>query len=558
MAGLGADLVDVTRGRWTSRDALNSLSLQVGLLVVAVLVMAVRHHANDGLWFQGDSPRHAMNGLFWWDLLGAMPVNPLDFTLRYYARYPAISPATYPPLFAIIEGAAFALFGTSPYVARGLVLLFGVAAAGYTMAWARRWIAPAAGWTGVFLALTPAIVVWSNSVMLNIPALALALATLYHCRRWIESTSLRQLQLTAVFALATLGTYYQATGVLVICAVWVLVRRREIHAPRQLGWLAILAVCGILPVVATCLIAPVQIVRHLPSVETLRAGGTWSFYWLALPQIISWAWLTVAVSSLASGIWSTRWRREVAYLVGWIVALLVPLSLVTATDSRYILLAIPAVILLAAVGLQALAERFPSPDGRRPCTVLLASLTVAGVSAWRTTIPRVDGFREVAEFLKVQGPRDAVFYDGSFSGVFVYHVRANDPDFERRVMLGSKLLYSIAPRSTFKPVNENYVSSVEDVIDVLRRRSGCRWVAIQHSRKDSAGTSMLARRLLLEAVARPEFSLVRSFTVTANGVRRIDLYRLEGPLLPVTGVDLQFPNFLADRFTNVVPITRHQ
>ena len=163
---------------------LRSRAAQAGGALLSVALIAALHAANDGLWFQGDSPRHAANGLFWWDLVRALPSDPVGYTLSYYARYPVIAPVTYPPLFYAIEGLVFGMTGASPFAAKALVLLFAAAAALYTAAWARRWIDPAAGWAGVMLPCLPGMVVWSNAVMLNVPATALGLACLYHFRRW--------------------------------------------------------------------------------------------------------------------------------------------------------------------------------------------------------------------------------------------------------------------------------------------------------------------------------------------------------------------------------------
>ena len=49
----------------------------VGVLF-ALLIVAALNRQSDGLWFQGDAPRHAANGLFWWDLLTALPRDPIE------------------------------------------------------------------------------------------------------------------------------------------------------------------------------------------------------------------------------------------------------------------------------------------------------------------------------------------------------------------------------------------------------------------------------------------------------------------------------------------------
>jgi hypothetical protein len=538
------------------RDAIGmcvrSRACQVAVVALAFLTIAALHRQNDGLWFQGDSPRHAMNGLFWWDLLTTLPRDPVEFAVRYYARYPAINPATYPPLFYFVEGLTFAAFGPSPQVAKFVVLLFGVMAGVYTMAWARRWIGPVAGWAGPFLAFMPGIVLWTNSVMLNIPAAALGLAVLYHFRRWSETARVTQLVLTLLFAAAVVLTYYQGGIVLCICAGWAALRWREFRLNRRALWIAAGALCAIAPVAIAITLAPVQTARHLPTLALLTRSNTWTFYWTTLPDVTGRPALVAGVAGLIAGSFTARWRTDAAYLAIWITALIVGLSLLPAKDPRYVLLAAPAFVLAAAIGL---AVAVPHLAARRPewqAAALAAGLAAGFWSAARVQVPQVSGFREIATYLQEQAPRDAVLYDGQYDGLFGFYVRASDPHFERRVALGSKLLYQDGPASTFTPVQKSNVASTQDVVNLLRTRSGCRWVAIEVTRNPGS----IGRRLLREAVARPEFELVRSFPITGAGERRVDLYRSVIAVDPVAAVDLGFPSFTNREFLHIVPITR--
>jgi len=538
------------------RDAIGmcvrSRACQVAVVALAFLTIAALHRQNDGLWFQGDSPRHAMNGLFWWDLLTTLPRDPVEFAVRYYARYPAINPATYPPLFYFVEGLTFAAFGPSPQVAKFVVLLFGVMAGVYTMAWARRWIGPVAGWAGPFLAFMPGIVLWTNSVMLNIPAAALGLAVLYHFRRWSETARVTQLVLTLLFAAAVVLTYYQGGIVLCICAGWAALRWREFRLNRRALWIAAGALCTIAPVAIAIALAPVQTARHLPTLALLTRSSTWTFYWTTLPDVTGRPALVAGVAGLIAGSFTARWRTDAAYLAIWITALIVGLSLLPAKDPRYVLLSAPAFVLAAAIGL---AVAVPHLGARRPewqAAALAAGLAAGFWSAARVQVPQVSGFREIATYLQEQAPRDAVLYDGPYDGLFGFYVRASDPHFERRVALGSKLLYQDGPASTFTPVQKSNVASTQDVVNLLRTRSGCRWVAIEVTRNPGS----IGRRLLREAVARPEFELIRSFPITGAGERRVDLYRSVIAVDPVAAVDLGFPSFTNREFLHIVPITR--
>jgi hypothetical protein len=532
---------------------LRSPGWQATAVLLAVLVVAALHRESDGLWFQGDAPRHATTGLFWWDLLRAMPRDPVDYAVRYYARYPTIAPATYPPLVHIVEGLAFAAFGTSPYVARCTILVFAVVAGLYTMAWARTWIGPFAGWAGVFLAFVPGMVVWSNTVMLNVPATALGLASLYHFRRWLESGQTNHLAWTVGSVTAGLVTYYPSASVLPILAAWFLLRTRDLHFDRRARWMATGLLVALVPMTVALLLAPLHTSRHLPSIAFLSRPTTWTFYWMALPNVVGGLAPWLGMAGFAAALQIERWRVEVVYVAVWIVVLIAGPSLLPARDPRYILLVAPAFVLAVAIGIAASARYVPQMAPHYQVVALAASLALGLWSASRIRVPQVTGFREIAVFLRERAPTDAVLYDGDYDGLFGFYVRALDPRFERRVALANRLLYSYGPGASFEWTQTSTVASADDVVALVGSRSGCRWIAIEATPRPPL---VLARRLLAEAVTRPGFEFVRSFPITGAGDRRVDLYRAVNDVQPVAAVDLRFPSLSDRQFLHVVPIAR--
>jgi len=530
---------------------LRSRVCQVAAVIVTVLAVAALHRHSDGLWFQGDAPRHAVNGLFWWDLVHALPRDPVAYAVRYYARYPVIAPVTYPPLFYLVEGFAFAAFGSSPYVAKAVVLMFAIVAGLYTTAWARRWIGEAAGWAGAFLAFIPGMVLWSNTVMLNVPATALALGALYHFRRWLETGRTTQWLAAAGFAIAVLLTYYPGGVVLCVLGTWALVGGRPLRFDRRLLWIAAAALVALLPLVAALALAPVHTLRQLPTIALLEKSITWTFYWRILPSVIGLPGLAAGAAGIAAAAW-TRWRTEAAYIGSWILVPVLVLSLLPAKDPRYVLLAAPAFVLAVALGIACIAPRVAIAPASQ-CVVLAASLIAGGWSASRVHIPQVSGFGALAEYLHQQGPADAVLYDGAYDGLFGFYVRASDPRFVRRLVLANRLVFEAGPTTTFKWVQKSNVASTDDVVTLLRARCGCRWVAIE---VDDRPIWAEGQRLLRQAVVRPEFELARSFPIDGAGDRRVDLYRVTSAVLPVSTVDLEFPSLSHRAFQGVVPITR--
>ncbi len=155
---------------------------QLAVLVAVWIYLWALQIDNDGLWYRGDAARHALNGFFWSDYLRDFTLDAKGYALSYYARYPAIDPASRPPFFYLLEGAAFTLIGPSPYVAKGLVLCFALMAAMYLWAWLRRWVAEEAAWAAPLFLLLPGMSRWSHAIMLQVPAIALSMAALYHAR----------------------------------------------------------------------------------------------------------------------------------------------------------------------------------------------------------------------------------------------------------------------------------------------------------------------------------------------------------------------------------------
>src|SRR6185436_16372023 len=90
----------------------------------------------------------------------------------------------------------------------------------YVMRWGRRWIAPFAGWAGVFVVLMPGFVRFSNGVLPNVPATALAFAALYHFRVWQDTAQTRPLKIFCLLAVATVLTYFPAVTILPVALAW--------------------------------------------------------------------------------------------------------------------------------------------------------------------------------------------------------------------------------------------------------------------------------------------------------------------------------------------------
>jgi hypothetical protein len=516
------------------------------------------------LWFQGDSARHAANGLFWKDFLLSGSLDPENYALRYYARYPVINPAKYPPVFYILEGVLFSVFDPSPFVAKSLVLLFALLAAFYLMAWLRRWIAIKAGWAAALLLLLPGFVIWSNAVMLNIPATALSLAALYHARRWIEApdkpTAKRQLYLTSALALSATLTHFLAGILVFIIFAWMLsMRRWALLWDRRTVGTALVVAALLLPFLYIGIKwEPMHADFVENSLHPAKATSDWIFYWKALVNLTGICILAMSVLGFIAGIFSRRWRQESYMLLIFLVVPYLVLSMLGAKDGRYALLLCVPIVCFCAITIHFVAEclaKCIKNEGRLSSTAaIIIGLALVGTQAWaaaKISVPRVQGIREVAEFIEHVGPNEPVFYDGYYHNVFTFYVQAGDPTYSRRVVLGSKLLYTSANR----PMNRyrSFVKSSQDVVQTLRTTGGCRWLAIEISEQ---AKQVPAMTLLRKTVQGSHFEVVRSFPVSGPGLDRIDIYRFKPDLNSIEEVDLPFPVLGENVTLRIKPIQR--
>ena len=526
---------------------MESMRVQVVAVACAVLLVGGWHWQNDGLWFQGDAPRHAATGLFFWDALTTLPADPLSYALSYYARYPVLILGAYPPLFHIVEGGAFGLFGPSPYVAKALVLTCAGLAGAYTMQWGRRWIAPLAGWAGACVALLPAFIRYSNAVLLNVPATAFGLAALYHFHAWLDGAQARDRTRFIWFTVATTLIYYPGAIVLPVAMAWMLCSKQRARA-RFLWILGALLAVAVLVLAA---VFPAQLARQVPSMARLTSPINWVFYASRLVGLTGASWAVLALCGAVAGLARPARRPETVRLVLAFATTLVCLSLLPARDERYALLLGPIVVLTAFVAIAAAAEAAPRWKGRAAAATVGVMLVLSTQAALGTPVKDVAGIDAVARYLRDNAPRDAVLYSGMYDGVFGFYVRALDPGFERRVVLSGRLLYQYRQRVDFTWVETPYVTSPADVVSLMQTTSGCRWVAVEVGGEASLAAS---EHVLRQALQGPAFERVQSFPVAGRPVHRIDLYRFTERLDPVPAMDLMFPSFSARVFRGVAPI----
>jgi len=110
------NLFDISAKQW----------IYIVLICIVSLLLATKGIRDEGtVSLQGDMPRYMMNGVYFYDLTRDLPfLNIIDYTLQYFARYPALSLGQHPLLPGIVQVPFYSIFGISVFSARLMTVFF--------------------------------------------------------------------------------------------------------------------------------------------------------------------------------------------------------------------------------------------------------------------------------------------------------------------------------------------------------------------------------------------------------------------------------------------------
>jgi hypothetical protein len=422
-------------------------ALLLGSILASVLAVHLAVDVASEPFFNSDETRHVMMGVFFRDVLHDHPVTDLsDYAIRYYLQYPALNLLIWPPMFHVVEGAVMLLLGCSVWAAKAALALFVAIACAYLY---RLVVHTHDAWTAaiavLIFALSPLVFSYSRQVMLEVPALASALASMYHFLRYTESGRRRDLFIAAVAAALSALTRFDAVYLLVFFLIMLGMRGRlKLLVRPEVLLAAVLALVLVLPVYVLTIVEIGW--GHFRSIE---AGNDVSsgffdprnllYYASCLPGQIGWAAVVFACVGILIAV-KNGLRRSGPY-AAMIVATYFTFAFLGIVEPRHAIYWIPAFALFAAEGVHFASQWFGA-WGR----LTLAGLTVGATfwTTWQVPAPYVRGYEDAARYV-VDHNKGSPFclIDTYLEGNLVYYIRLHDPDRRLWVLRGDKIFYGV-------------------------------------------------------------------------------------------------------------------
>ena len=507
-------------------------------------VLAV-YIAISSLWGVGnadivdtDAARHAMNGVFIYDLVRTGNLfHPIDYAQQYYGHLPALSMPYHPPLFPAVEAVFFALFGVKLLTARLVVAL----SAGTCIILLYHLIERTLGNRVVAMCVSATIVSLSTSlwvardVMLEFPAMALMLAAVHCLHEWEGDFSMKSALGFAIFASAAFWTKQHAVlvgGIPPLVALltgrWRLLFRKP----------ALVALVLFAAAVGAYIFLSKQF--HNAGIHAAATSAS-DLGWIAKATLPSYfVWIkedlagipgVFAVCSIVVYALTLRKHRPKPFKLtmywAWVISTAIVLTDLGSTNNRYLFFVFPATL---AIGYSWLFQG---------CARLWGERIAERVAMGFALVWFVSGFFVQQEILRgpgtaaaavVQGQPARILYAGEADGNFIFSVRVLDPKMQVTVIPAGKL-----PRTTFQPSE----------LEAFCRQYGINWLIlentpIQHSwsnlQESTPAFLRLDRTIPLESTRfRWRTGDIRIFRVVGlpeapGGVLKLPVWKLGGDI----------------------------
>ena len=411
----------------------------VGLVPVLLSWYSLSNQDTEGL----DQASHIMDGLFFRDLIVDFPIGHLkEYAVHYYGQYPALGFKFWPPFFPLIEGIFFSMFGTQIVVARWCLLTFGVALAVLVYLVVGDLLGRlVAALATTIIMTTPLVVEHLNTIMLEVPTLAMAFLTILLYQRVVRRGSWKNWLEVTGFALVCSIAVYTKQPIIFIFPVLIidlLVNHSNLARSRSTWVAVVLIIVLCVPLlVFTLYFSPENLAQSFGNagdvyVKAHKVAQRWSvlgwtYYLQQVGQQCQPILAIFAVAALGYCLWSREFATRNTIWAAWIICWYLLFSYFDNKQPRFVTFVVPGVIILGCSFAWTLLQRHPA--WRRILVIGLAVIVMVQLaSVVRYGLSRGFSGMDVIIDELFRTEKANIAYLGDYRQLFVPYVRLRDPE----------------------------------------------------------------------------------------------------------------------------------
>jgi hypothetical protein len=342
------------------------------------------------------------------------------------------------------------------------------------------------------------VLVYSNSVMLEIPSMAMAVVCCACIVARLEYDS--KLLDFAIFPLASIAVLTKQQNIFLLpFMLSCLVSYRQWRLFTR-GWMYLGLFVGILLLLPWLWVTATEgaiMVDEAMGIGQFRLWelSNWTYYAMRIPKSAGWPMTLFALAGIVAS--TFRRDRYNAAIHCWGASLYFTNSILALKADRYNIYLIAYLAYFAAY---AIWLGWLYVKNSQITSVFIALSVIACIApGWLSTYPRhpeYDAFVKAAEGIASNAPDDrptVVLYDGFYDGVFVASIRAEHPTKPIIVVRGSKVLFATKFHTEWGTVE--LVKSEKDLRQVISDW-GVQYIVIEREPKPDLAPSRMLRAVL--------------------------------------------------------------
>ncbi len=417
------------------------------------ILLSVPHLVNENPWAP-DADRISMDGVFILDFIRDMPgslVNIYDYTIEYYAKYPALSIGYRPAFFPLVEAFFYYIFGLHHISAKMAVFLFLFAGMLFWFLLVREIYDIPTALLSLLLWLTnPVVYQYSQQTMLEIPTLSMCIVCVYYLYIYEKAPSVSYGIILGTVVGLTLWTNQKSGFILFLLLIYPFVKKNSKLLFARNTWISAgIILAFLIPLICITLWLGDQ---NLEQSIGARTGGKSWFSSLRLFKNIYFLYhyhFSFLILAMAfAGMVFSFIRRDSECLIFVVVILCVYLffTIIRVKISRYPMYWIPFFCIFAAIGFQKLIwhlEQFLKTGS----SFIKYAICAFPVILQLCFLPNVfvgyaGGYEEAAKYVLEKTASPVIFFEGYANGQFIFFARKHDTDRQFVILRGDKILSS--------------------------------------------------------------------------------------------------------------------
>ncbi|MBF0359303.1 MAG: glycosyltransferase family 39 protein [Magnetococcales bacterium] len=502
-------------------------------LVILISALYSRELFNENLFYP-DASHLMLDGVFIADyvreLLTNGFTNPMDYAIRYFGQYPALSIGYKPPLWPAIQALFMLIFGVAPWVMRLALLVLAIFGAIALYRTIERGSGVFVAWVSTALALSiPYLVQWGWYAMTELSALIFVLSAGWPLSRYLEER--RHRYLVYMVLLLAAGVWCKQTAA--VGALWVVLaavlslgiketfRRREVWAAMVAYFLLIAPVIWLTIEFGKKNLSQ-AVNKELQTSVFVSSNNVFLKY---IDRLFSDQLSALFVSAAIAGILLALWRlrqgvdpglkRNIILFLSLIISTYIFFTILNGKNPRYTVFWLPGFGYFAGFLIGELRRHYNSLIAGAGFALLLATNVVQSFAM----LPReVTGMVEAADYVVENAEFPVVMVDSYINAHFIYLMRQKDPERQFWIVRGDKVLSVAGMVHNANHGNvTTFAESADDIKNILHQY-GVKYIVVD--KIDLIGVPI--HESFREYLLSDDFRLLKEITTSSNRDKRYD------------------------------------